>query len=293
MGLIAIIAALLLERALGAVPGWRGPSTRAYVELWRKILPIDSMWRSPAILLLLILPPLILVAWLAQSIEQTLLALVFSGLVLFLCLGPRDLADDLKAWIAARERGDLAGAERLARGLQQGPGRDSADARFDQRSLLGALFIQSHERLFGVLLWFFAFGPAGAVLYRLASRLPHLLHAQGDSPAARTSEILHDLLAWVPARVTALLFGLAGSLDDALSQWRRLYAEPDHGWRNRTWAVLAETASGSLKTEDHGGAPELPATLELAAREVLSLQFRALLILLAFFAFFATGDWFG
>ena len=50
-------------------------------------------------------------------------------------------------------------------------------------------------------------------------------------------------------------------------------------------------SSGSIEFETKEGLTEVPATLELAAREVLNLQFRALMILLAFVAVFTTGDW--
>lgn len=291
MTLIAIIVALLAERGLGHVPGWGSPALLpGYVKLLQRLLPSPQLWRGALAIPLLAVVPLGLSWWLQQQIDEPLAHLLFSGVVLFLCLGPRDLADDVALWLDARARGDFAGAERLARLLQKTPGRYADHDVPDSRGLLGALFIQSHERLFGVLLWFFAFGAAGAVFYRLASRLPRLLVEHEDSPAARAAETLHALAAWIPARITALLFGLAGSLDDAIREYRQLMERPSHGWRGRTWAVLAEVSSGSIQFETADGATELPATLELAAREVLSLQFRALMILLAFIAVFATGD---
>jgi membrane protein required for beta-lactamase induction len=294
VALIAIIAALVLERVLGALPWWGRPTAlRRYLDLLRRMVP-EAIWRSAAVLPLVILPPLLAVVWIDRWLEPPLLKLLLSGGILLLCLGPRDLADDLKQWLAARERGDHATALKLARLLQQGPGRyANADVPNHQRGLLGALFIQSHERLFGVLLWFIALGPSGALLYRLASRLPRLLYERGDNEAVDTADTLHALLAWIPARLTALLFGLAGSLDDAIREWRALMNQPNRGWRSQTWVVLAETASGSMESESEDGGTELPATLEAAAREALALQWRALLILLACFAFFTTGDWLG
>jgi len=96
--------------------------------------------------------------------------------------------------------------------------------------------------------------------------------------------------------LTALLFGLAGSLDDALKAWARLRSDPvfnrQAGWSRQTWAILAEIAIGGLETDgEDGGGPALPPTFEATLSEVQSLQTRALLILLAFFAFFATGAW--
>ena len=118
--------------------------------------------------------------------------------VLLLCLGPRDLAEDVHDLLAAREAGDIARVQQIARNLQRGPQPDES-----HRSLMGTLFIQSHEKLFGVLLWFFVFGPAGAVAYRIACRLPRLMHeTAAASLAERTADWVHGLLAWAPVRVT-------------------------------------------------------------------------------------------
>ncbi|HKY92991.1 MAG TPA: regulatory signaling modulator protein AmpE [Nevskiaceae bacterium] len=295
MTLIGILVALLCERLLGHLPGWGEPTLfRSYVRTLHRLLPMPALWRGALAIPIVLAPPVAVTGWLSGTIEHPLVEPVLSAVILLLCLGPRDLADDVKQWLDARAAGDRATAERLARTLQQGPGRYSEHDVPEARGLLGALFIQSHERLFGVLLWFAVGGVTGAVFYRLVSRLPRLLVEQDeDSPAADAAETLHALAAWIPARVTALLFGLAGSLDDAIKEWRLLLSRPAHGWRRHTWAVLAETASGSLEFETEDGATEVPATLELAVKEVLAIQMRALLILLAFIAAAVTGDWLG
>jgi membrane protein required for beta-lactamase induction len=290
MTLIAILLALAIERLLSQA----GVHRRPHLLLWwfsllRAVLRRTPLWRAPLVVALCAVPPVAAVAWLERQIVSPFWAVASATLILLLCLGPRDIADEVRALIDARARGDIEGAARLSRALQRGP-----EPAATQRSLLGALFIQSHERLFGVLLWFFALGPTGAVLYRCLSRLPRLLHDHDDAPGlnAAFGDTMHALAAWIPARVTALLFGLAGSFDDALAVWLSLRNSRDHGWRSQTWAVLAETATGSLAVESaRGGGPALPSSLDDALREVLNLQARALLILLAFFAFFATGGW--
>lgn len=292
MLLIATLFALLLERLLGQLDWWGRPVLlHSTVRGARGLLRWPWLWASPAIVPVLLLAPIALVASIEQQIESPFVALGFSALVLLLCLGPRDLADDISELLRARAAGDVDTARHLARALQRGPKPDPS-----HRSLIGAMFIQSHERLFGVLIWFFVFGPLGAVAYRTASRLPRMLHADGESLAADFADTLHGLMAWIPARVTALLFGLAGSLDDALRAWSQLEFDPLSGdvagWRRKTWAVLAEAASGGLETDgEDGGGPAMPPNFDAMLHEVVSLQNRALLILLAFFAFFATGAW--
>jgi membrane protein required for beta-lactamase induction len=283
--LIGILIALALERLLGQLPGWGRPVVfLAAMRGLHRVCP-QRLWAS------LLLPPLIvglpalLAWWGVAAIEGPILRLAVSAAILLLCLGPRDLAEDIHELLQARADGDDTRAAQLSRALQRGP--DPGDSH---RSLTGALFIQSHEKLFGVLLWFFVLGPAGAIAYRLASRLPRLLdETVSASAAARSADAVHSVLAWLPARATALVFGLAGSLDDALSAWRRLWREPEHGWRTQTWAVLAEVPAASLGMEDADGAV-VPATLEAMMAEVLRMQWRALLIMLAAFALSATGQ---
>lgn len=286
MTLIGILIALGLERVLGQLPGWGRPALFvAAMRVLRRLVP-EVLWRSAALPVLVVVAPALLVWWLQPQIEQPILALSVSAGLLLLCLGPRDLAEEVHDLLRAREAGDHERAAQLARALQRGPNPGET-----HRSLLGALFIQSHEKLFGVLLWYFAIGPAGAVAYRLASRLPRwLMESAPASQAQFVAEGLHGVLAWIPARVTAALFGLAGSLDDAMQAWRELAQQPEHGWRTQTWAVLAEVSSASLRSEEADGAESVPAGLALALEEVLRMQWRALLILLAFFAFFATGS---
>ncbi|MFP5307546.1 MAG: regulatory signaling modulator protein AmpE [Gammaproteobacteria bacterium] len=285
MTLIGILIALALERLLGHLPGWGRPVLfLAAMQALQRLTPV-ALWRSWLMPLAVVALPAALAWWLLDRTEGPILRLCLSAALLLLCLGPRDLAEDVHELMQARAAGDQARAAQLERALQRGPSPGET-----HRSLAGALFIQSHEKLFGVLLWFFALGPAGAIAYRLASRLPRFLaeHAP-QSSALQTADWLHAALAWIPARATALVYGLAGSLDDALGAWRRLFSEPEHEWRTQTWAVLAEVPAASLGTEESDGAIVVPASLEAMLREVLRMQWRALLIMLAGFALFATG----
>jgi membrane protein required for beta-lactamase induction len=284
MKLLAMLLALAAERAFSP---HRDAATRSGVwPALQKLVPVPAFWRSAAMPPLFVLLPALLVFLVQRQIHGELFRLPYQALFLFLCLGPRDLADDVQRLRAARSAGDSATVSRLSATLQMGPEPDA-----DHRSLLGALFIQSHERLFGMLWWFLAAGPAGAVFYRLASRLPTLVEDHA-APAARLANTMHSVLAWVPARLTALLYALAGSMDDALADWRHLRQESVHpDWQRQTWTVLATVASAALDWED-GGGPVVASSLDAALAEVLRMQLRALLILLAVGALFTAGIWF-
>ena len=286
MTFLGILLALALERVLGHYAWWGRPVLfLGYMRLLHAALPIKKFWDSVLAPWLVLLPPLVLLSYLHGLIASPFVDVLVSAGVLVFCLGPRDLAEDVHSLLDARNRGDHEAALQLSRALQRGPHADPT-----HRTLIGALFIQSHERMFGILLWFFAAGPVGALAYRLASRMSRAFREiSTDTRALYVAEALHDILAWVPARVTALLYGLAGSLDDAMSVWRGHEFSTGQEWRSRTWALLAEVPAASLNMEEADGAVAMPANLEESLGEVLRMQSRALLVLLAFFAFFATG----
>ncbi|HUR39641.1 MAG TPA: regulatory signaling modulator protein AmpE [Verrucomicrobiae bacterium] len=288
MTFIGVLLALLAERILGHLPKVGEPMLlQQLVVSVQRYVPLGAYWRSTLAPVFLLMLGTALVAVFDWWIVHPLPNLAFGTVVLFLCLGPRHLAADIQQLIEVHASND-AGAERtLTLALLRGPGRHAT-----RRTLFGALFIQSHERVFGVLLWFFAAGPAGAAFYRLASRMPRFLHeTQPDTAAEEAAVALHAAAAWVPARLTAALYGLAGSLDQALARWQLLRNEALASWRERVWAVLAEVSAASLSSEEGEAGPVLPATLEACLKEVLAMQQRALLILLAAFGLFSLGGW--
>jgi adenosylcobinamide-phosphate synthase len=80
-----------------------------------------------------------------------------------------------------------------------------------------------NDGVFGALFWFLIAGGAGALLFRLANtmdamwgyRNPRFL--QFGWAAAR----LDDVLDYIPARLTALTYGLLGNTRNALECWRK------------------------------------------------------------------------
>jgi membrane protein required for beta-lactamase induction len=288
MTFIGILLALAAERALGHLPRVGEPMVlEQLVVRLQRWLPLGAFWRSAAAPVLLLGGGVAAAGALDWWIRHPLADLAYGTVVLFLCLGPRHLGSDIQRLVEAYDKNDFAAQRTLTLTMLRGPGPQAT-----RRSMIGALFIQSHERLFGVLLWFFAAGPAGAVLYRLASRMPRFLHeTRPDTAAERVAVALHAAAAWLPGHLTAALFGLAGSLDQALARWRALRAESFAHWRERTWAVLAEVSAASLTVEEGEAGPIMPATLEACLREVVAVQNRALLILLAAFGLFTAGGW--
>src|SRR5690349_19389747 len=157
MTLICIVIALLFEHMLSHVARWREHAWFGqYVQALVTSLHMPLLWNSRWGLVPLLLPLLLGVGLLQAFFHggiYTLLGLPFSVGVLVLCLGPRDVAEEVHAYLEARVRGDDETVQRIQRDLCTGPARVKTE---DGRSLLvRGLMLQAHERLFGVLLWFF------------------------------------------------------------------------------------------------------------------------------------------
>ena len=293
MTLIGIIIALICEHMLSHVERWRDHAWfMSYAHWLHARLPSSSLWNSGWGLLPLLLPLLIGVGLLQVLLNDgiyVVFALPLAVLVLLLCLGPRDIAEELNSYFEARARGDSDAMQHIEHELYSGPGnlRNSES----QSGLVRAVLLQAHERLFGVLLWFFIAGPAGAVLYRLSSSLPRVLTGLGAGQNLHDwAYRLHAMLAWAPSHLVAALYGLAGSTDDAIKAWRAIRTGDDD-WMTRTWRVLTEVGSGALQIEDDVSGQPVKQDVDAALHGALALIQRTLVILLGLFALFTIGGW--
>ncbi len=165
--------------------------------------------------------PIAFLVWLAGdwlSDLNFMLGWAWGVAVLYLTMGlkyyssiAQDIADKLRTNRLEEARKALQ-AWRGGDADEFGP-HEVASAAIEQ------LFAHSHRQTFGVLFWFILLGPAGAVLFRLASVLS--LRWQEATPrfSAAVRKIFH-VLNWVPVRLTALTYAVAGNFEDALYCWR-------------------------------------------------------------------------
>ncbi len=295
MTLIGIILALIAERVLSQLREWREHAWYAgYLDWLDERFKFSWLWQSAWGLLPLVAAPVAAVA-LVQALMHggvlELLGLVFGVLVLVFCLGPRDLAEEIHSYLDAQAAGDRSEVNRIAADLRRLPMGAVPAGGEESRGMLQGVLIQGHERLLAVLFWFYLLGPIGAVLYRLGATLPALLHQRETSESLRELAVrLHAVLAWLPARLAAALYTLAGSTDDALQEWRAHFGSPG-AWPERTWSLLARVGCGAMQMEEGADNHRVRLELEDALIEALALVRRALLLGLGVLAAFTIGGW--
>lgn len=255
-----------------------------------------------ALVALLPVLPVLAIAW---SFDEVLLGvpyLVFAALVLLFSLGPRDLGDDVDEYASAQDAGDSAAAEAAAIELLERPVPDSHPDRI--HALRQSIFVQANNRLFGVIFWFLLLGPVGAWLFRVTdlmrkravtSNMQTAPEVQVVQPSfARAILRCHGILAWPSARLLALGYALAGSFEDAVSDWRAYYQDTAEHFFEVSNDVLAAAGCGAQGVTPAGEDLSADGVCELeadAARSAMGLVVRTLLVWITFIALATLLGW--
>ncbi|HUX30013.1 MAG TPA: CobD/CbiB family protein [Thiobacillus sp.] len=139
-------------------------------------------------------------------------------------------------------------AEQIARLLRAGDiedararldawrGGDASQFSVDElvRVTVEQVMAASHRQMFGVLFWFVllsSLGPVGAVLFRIASILARRWENATGQFGGFSRRAFHAI-NWLPARLTALTYAIAGNFEDATYCWRTqasAWPEPEEG----------------------------------------------------------------
>jgi len=289
MSLIAILISLFLERTMSSLReyrkfGWFDQYTDK-VLVWGR----DRGWRGPGIVLLILAGPLlgvVLINTLFDDALLGLLALAFNTLVLFLCLGPKDLEQQVEQFFAAWELEDDEQARLAAEEIL---GEKPPEALSELQSVMTEkLLLESTERLLAPIFCFSLFamlgaGPFGVVLYRLSCQLQHRYEEQSDEFTAAVKR-LYAILGWLPAHVIALLFAMAGSFVDAIQQWRERSPAWRDDWQKAVSGAVLAGGLGALQAQPVSEQDVSPDDIPSRLRSVMGLVLRSVVILIVLIA---------
>lgn len=168
--------------------------------------------------------PLLAAAWLVfflLSQVNPLLGWAWNVAVLYLTLGFKYFADDAERIGRLLRAGELDAA-RAQLAAWRGGDASEFSAEDMARVTLEQVMEASHRQMFGVLFWFVLLaplGPVGAVLYRAASILSKRWLGTRGLFSAFAQRAFHAI-NWLPVRLTALTYAIAGNFEEAMYCWR-------------------------------------------------------------------------
>lgn len=188
--------------------------------------------------------PTIVMYWLCAKISP-LLAFAWSAVIVYLTLGFRHYSHYFTSIQIALHNGDEDSARALLAEWTKQDTRGLNDGDIVRIAIERAL-ITSHRHVFGVFFWaLMPFGPAGAVMYRIAE---YLARTWNEPDALRNEQFGRFALRafywidWIPARLTAAAFAVVGNFEDAIYAWRN-FADR---WKNETTGIILTAGGGAM-----------------------------------------------
>jgi membrane protein required for beta-lactamase induction len=287
MTLIAIFFSLVLERAVESLRSYRRfewfDNWTAKTRSWCKARSLGG----PLTVLAVISPPVVIVGLVNFALYDVfggLFSLILNVVILVLCLGPQDLDEQVTHVLDALDEGDEAEIRKAVETLLEAEmPKDKAKL---QQSLVETILLQANERVFALLFSFLLLGPLGAVLYRLSC---HMKSHAGKGNYATAAYRLHDLLAFVPAHLSALGYAMAGSFVDAIHAWRMHFAEWKADWQASVSGAALAGGFGALQynpSDDTVGEGVDYETIHAQVKSTLGLVWRTLVIWVVLIAIF-------
>lgn len=195
MDLFVIVLCLLSERFLVHKSAHqRFHWFLSYGNKFVSRVPSASPW---LLLALTILPLLLLVGLILNSVHHLFFDIVgifFNIVIFYYCIGPVNPFYPIHA--------------------------KPADQMMDDD--IAHYLVHANDELFAVLFWYLVLGPLGILAYRLISLSKKL------TVISEVASYLLELLDWLPARMTALLYLLVGNFQSGYQYYSQLFfSRPD------------------------------------------------------------------
>ncbi|MCB6184809.1 CobD/CbiB family protein [Leeia sp. TBRC 13508] len=248
MSLLALVLALLLEQfhPLGSRNQFFLLYTRFSNLIERKFNAGEYVHGVVGWLLAVV--PACLIAWAVYAVLHRInpfLGLAWNVVILYLTMGFRHFSSAFSGISESLQQQDLHSARELLSGWTNQPTSEMTESEVSKVSIEQGL-IDSHRYVFATIFWFLMLpGPIGAVLYRLSSRLFDKWGQRAertDDLFGRFAATMHNLLDWIPIRLTAVSFAIVGDFEDAVYCWRAQAAN----WANYAYGILLASGAGAI-----------------------------------------------
>ncbi len=295
MHLIALLIGLVIERFATRYFHWRrlrwldriidvGFRQAKRFGNWPALVPVIFL------AVLLVLPVFAIMFTLGDTL-QGFTYLILAIIVLMFSIGPKDIGEGVDDYCKALASEDEEQIQIAAKAIIEG------DVPTNERDRIArveeAVCVQANNRLFAVVFWFVVLGavmgtigPLAAWTYRVTDMIRRravFCAARDDQPDDCMAQIrdaaerIHGLLAWVPARLTAIGYAAAGHADAAIAALRAPTEERNDTMSEHSEHLLARVGVAALALQD--GPDESVTDRGIrGARAANKLVFRLLLI---------------
>ena len=274
MTFFSLISAFLLDQ-------WRPGSDRnrfvllflSYADWLEQYFNTGARRHGIAAWIAAMTPVLILWGWVYYLLHglNPLLAWTWNVITLYLTMGFRQFSYSFTEIKDALKNGDLLLARKLLKELH-GVEADKLDSQEIARVTIERGLVYSHRYVFGIIVCFAVLpGPLGPVLYRLAELLDERWSDRPDAFGDFAAKAF-QIIDWLPARLTALSFAIAGNFEDAVYCWRAQAAS----WADQNQGIILASGAGALgvclgdPSEEAGGTHYRP---ELGVGEEADMDF--------------------
>jgi len=174
--------------------------------------------------------------------------------IVFQSIAYRDLVRHVKNVITPLRKNDLPEARRKV-GWIVGRDTENLNQTGICRAAVEALAESANDGLFAPLFWGLLLGPFGALLYRITNTLDSMVGHRDEryEKLGKASARMDDVLGWIPARITALLFWKSHSMRKftAIISDAHKHASPNAGWPEASIAHSLDIRLGG--TNFYGG----------------------------------------
>jgi AmpE protein len=295
MHLIALLIGLVVERFATRYFRWRrmrwldriidaGFRQAERFSNWPALIPVIVL------AVLLVLPVGAIMYGLGDTL-QGFTYLILAIFVLMFSIGPKDIGEEVDEYCRALQAEDEVQIEIAAKAIIEG--EVPKDERERIARVEAAVCVQANNRLFAVVFWFVVLGAVSGTVGPLAAwtyRVTDLIRRRAVFNAARdeqpdgcaehiraAAESVHGLLAWVPARLTAIGYAAAGHADEAIAALRAPTEERDATMSERSEYLLARVGVAALACQDRADESITERGIR-GARAANRLVFRLLLV---------------
>lgn len=290
---IAFIAVLLVLVAAQVLPELARLRDFGWLRRWQET--VGRQGGDVLGLILCIGVPALLCALIQVGLEGRVLGLfglAYATVVLYYSWGPRDLERDAEVVDKAPDSEQrLAAAQALRRDETHEP------LALECGPLVEAAFTAALRRWFGVLFWFAAVGPVGALAYRIVQLLAFAPgFAEGQSAGQRSLlERSARLLDWLPAHLMALSLALVSNFDAVFKTWRDYHQANGKGYFNVDLGFLDAIARASVEADVAAESDEdkISRNPLVALDDAMVLVRRVLVLWLTILAVIVLAGWFG